>query len=69
MKLMRQLTWCSAKFNFCIYSKHLPGKTNLIADALSRFQMAKFRCLAPTADSQSQPCPPMEKVLWKLPVG
>lgn len=69
MKLMRQLTWCSAKFNFCIYSKHLPGKTNLIADALPRFQMAKFRCLAPTADSQSQPCPPMEKVLWKLPVG
>lgn len=37
--------------------------------SLSIMKMAKFRCLAPTADSQSQPCPPMEKVLWKLPVG
>lgn len=51
IKLMRQLTWCSAQFNLCIYSKHLPGKTNRIADALSRFQMAKFRRLAP-ADLQ-----------------
>lgn len=49
IKLMRQLTWCSAQFNLCIYSKHLPGKTNRIADALSRFQMAKFRRLAPAA--------------------
>jgi hypothetical protein len=67
MKLMRQLTWCSAQHNFCIYSEHLPGKTNLIADALSRFQMEKFRHLAPAADSLPQPCPTLEQVLWKLP--
>ena len=67
MKLMRQLTWCSAKYNFCIYSEHLPGKTNLIADALSRFQMQKFRQLAPNANSQPLHCPPMEKVLWRIP--
>lgn len=66
MKFMRQLTWCSAEQNFCIYSEHLPGKTNLIADALSRFQMKKFRRLAQNANSQPLRCPPMEKVLKVL---
>lgn len=51
----------SAKFNFCIYSKHLPGKTKLIADALSRVQMVNFRRLAPDADSRFQSFPPWRK--------
>lgn len=65
MQLMRRLTWCSAKYNFCIYSEFLPGKTNVIADALSRFQMNKFRRLAPQADRLPHSCPPMKDVLWK----
>jgi hypothetical protein len=69
MKLMRQLTWCSARYNFGIYSEFLPGKTNKIADALSRFQMNKFRSLAPQADRQPHPCPPMQDVLWKPLAG
>lgn len=65
MQLMRRLTWCSAKYNSCIYSEFLPGKTNVITDALSRFQMSKFRRLAPQADRLPHSCPPMKDVLWK----
>ncbi|CAG2219551.1 unnamed protein product [Mytilus edulis] len=36
MKLMRKLTMCAATYNFAVYSEHLPGKSNEIADALSR---------------------------------
>lgn len=62
--LMRQLTWMSVKFNFCVYAKHLPGTHNVIADALSRFQFQKFRDLAPTADKLPQRCPPWTDVMW-----
>ena len=49
MMLMRRLAWCAATNNFFIYSAHLPGKTNEICDAISRFQMDRFRRLAPQA--------------------
>lgn len=42
-KLMRRLTWCSVKYKFCIYAEYLPGKSNVIANALSRFQNATFQ--------------------------
>ena len=56
MLLMRKLTWWSAKHNFIIHAKHIPGNKNCIADALSRFQMQKFRQLAPLADRIPTPC-------------
>lgn len=62
--LMRQLTWTSVKNNFCVYAKHLPGTKNLIADALSRFQMQRFRDLAPSSDQLPHQCPPVSEVLW-----
>ena len=65
-KLMRQLTWCSVKHNFCIYAEHLPGKTNVIADALSRFQIMEFKRLVPNADEKPQQVPPLSKVMWKF---
>lgn len=46
-KLRRQFTLCSVKFNFCILSKHLPGKTNLIADVC-----LVFRCQIQLIGSQ-----------------
>ena len=49
MNLMRKLTWCSAKYNFVIHAKFIPEVENTTADALSRFQMRKFRALVPTA--------------------
>ena len=42
-KLMRRLTWCSVKYNFCIYAEYLPGISNVIANALSRFENATFQ--------------------------
>jgi hypothetical protein len=63
MNLMRRLTFHSASCNFTIHAKHIPGKINRIADALSRFQMPLFRCLAPQADTNPTPCLPIEDLM------
>jgi hypothetical protein len=64
MKLMRRLTWCAARNNFVVLSTFVSGKSNVISDALSRFQMEKFRQLAPHADDRPHPCPPPSEVMW-----
>ena len=56
MKFMRKLTWCSAKGNFLICASHIPGIFNAKADALSRFQMSRFRQIARHADLHPTPC-------------
>ena len=56
MKFIRKLVWCEAKYNFTIHASFIPGCTNLIADSISRFQIEKFRRLAPQADLQPTPC-------------
>jgi hypothetical protein len=65
MKLMRRLVMCSVQNNFVIYSKHVPGVFNEIADALSRFQFQRFRNLAPHAETKPNTCPPIQDVLWE----
>ena len=50
MKLMRKLTFHSALHSYVIHAKHIEGVQNNLADAISHFQMTKFRNLAPTAD-------------------
>lgn len=64
MKLMRTLVMCAAENNFAIYSKHVAGVHNNIADSLSRLQMKRFRALAPQAEQTGTPCPPANKVIW-----
>ena len=64
MKLMRRLTWCAAKGNFVIIAKHIPGIHNDIADALSRFQISRFRELAPGVALRPCPCPTPAQVMW-----
>lgn len=64
MKLMRRLTWCAMKYNFCVYAEHIPGVKNVIADALSRFQINKFKQLAPMAQEIPHQCPPVSQVIW-----
>lgn len=66
MKFMRRLTMCAAHNNFAVYSTYIPGVQNEIADSLSRFQMDRFRQLAPDADNLSTPCPPLKKVIWTV---
>lgn len=64
MKLMRKLTMCAAYNNFAVYSQHVEGRKNEIADSLSRFQMDRFRQLAPYAEQKATPCPPLAEILW-----
>ncbi|CAC5389630.1 unnamed protein product [Mytilus coruscus] len=45
-KLMRQLTWCAAEYNFHFSAKHVPGHKNKISDALSRLQITRFQTQA-----------------------
>lgn len=54
MKLMRRLTLVAARFSFTFSACYIASRDNSIADALSRFQIDKFRLLAPQADEQ--PC-------------
>ena len=56
MPLVRALCLVTARFNFRICAAHAPGKTNRLADALSRFNLVnlqEFHRLAPEA----QPTP------------
>ena len=64
MRLMRRLTWCAASGNFSITAKHIPGINNDVADALSRFQIDRFRQLAPGAALNPCQCPPPSDVMW-----
>ena len=65
LKLMRRLVMCSLVNNFVMYSKHIPGIHNDIADSLSRLQLQRFRELAPGADRHQTMCPPLHQVLWE----
>ena len=54
MDVVRHLTLLTLRFNFCIRAEHIEGKRNEVADSLSRFQMGRFRELAPHA--KRDPC-------------
>lgn len=58
MDLLRTLTLLSMKHNFFVRARHVPGASNDIADALSRFQVARFRAVAPKADRDPCTIPP-----------
>lgn len=63
MKLVRFLVLQCLKLNLSFCAKHIPGIDNNIADALSRFQMDRFRVEAPVAATRGVPVP---EVLWNL---
>ncbi len=50
MVVVRELVLRCLQFNLTLKSEHIPGSKNSLADALSRFQIEKFRRLAPRAD-------------------
>jgi hypothetical protein len=45
------------RHNVQIKAMHIEGAQNNIADSLSRFQINRFRCLAPSADLYPAPIP------------
>ena len=63
MKLMRKLTYHSAMHSFIIHSQHIRTETNCIADSLSRYQMLRFRALAPHANLRPTPCLPAAELM------
>lgn len=50
MFLVRKLVLLALKFNIVCKAQHLPGKSNILSDALSRLQISKFKSLMPNAD-------------------
>ena len=62
MHLLRLLVLQCLKHKFCFRAVHVPGVFNDIADSLSRFQMSRFRSLAPQADPIATPLPPLPQV-------
>ena len=59
MDLLRFLVLISMKHNFYVRARHIPGVSNEIADALSRFQDARFREVAPKAETIPCTIPPL----------
>lgn len=62
MKLMRTITLLEMKYNFSLTARHLPGKLNHKADALSRLQFQTFRELAPSAELHPLACPSYQQL-------
>ena len=63
MKFVRKLVWLQLQFNFVIRARAIPGSSNLIADAISRFQIDKFRQLAQQADRLPTTCLPASDLM------
>lgn len=64
MMLIRRLTLLSLVHNFHIIAIHVPGASNEIADALTRQQWSRFRCLAPWADPSPYTAPPLSSLIF-----
>jgi hypothetical protein len=57
MKVIRALFFSCASFNINLLTKHIEGKKNNLADALSRMQVGKFHSYHPMADDDPSPIP------------
>ena len=55
MALIRMLYFIATQYNVNVTITHIPGTSNLIADALSHFQIFCFRQLAPEAQPLPDP--------------
>ena len=57
MVLLRLLFFFCAEHNIHLLFSHLPGKTNIDADDLSRFQVERFKTRHPEADTEQTQIP------------
>lgn len=55
MKLLRRLVLQAMHFNILFKAEHIPGKSNVLPDLLSRLQVAKFKDLAPHMNVSQTP--------------
>ena len=65
MQLIRRLVLTATVKGFDYEAQHLSGVHNESADALSRFQMDRFRHLQPDSKDLPVPCPPPHQVLLR----
>ena len=66
MVLLRHLSLLAARHSLAFTARHVPGKSNATADAISRFEFQRFCQLAPYASPTATLVPPW--VLDQLPV-
>lgn len=57
MRLVRRLVLAGLKFNVLFKAKHIPGKSNVVADHLSRFKFQEAKAIAPWLNPQPTPLP------------
>ena len=57
--LLCHLSLLAARHSFAFTACHIPGKSNAIADAISRFQFQHFHDLSPYASPVATPVPPL----------
>ena len=57
MNLVRELVIATMSYNIHFYAKHIPGKSNTVADLLSRFQEEKAFATAPWLKPTSEVIP------------
>ena len=62
MCLMRRLVLHALNLNIRIKAEHLPGRENILADALSRSQVHVFKKYLPTADLEPMTVPVLPKI-------
>ena len=63
MRIIRAMFMFCAKHNINLLMKHIPGKSNILADHLSRFQVKEFTEAMPEAD----PVPTVFNIMvWKI---
>ena len=63
MSLIRRLVLKTLQSNITFLAEHIPGKSNVLADHLSRLQVDKFRQLATHMDSLPVPIPPHRLII------
>ena len=62
MTLVRKLVLNTLLFNITLKAQYINTKSNAIADSISRCQWHRFRNLAPQADPDPTPLPP---IVWE----
>jgi hypothetical protein len=67
LDLLRQLTYLEFHGHFVVTAKHIPGKSNTIADLISRNQHKRAREIAPWLNPHPNPIPnPIRKYEHQL---
>ena len=57
MRLVRQLVLITLQHNITFKARHIPGTTNILADAISRLQETTARRIHPSLDPTPTPIP------------